>query len=402
MKLKLKKNWLYFTVNILLGLMCWHFLSDLIAGQSPDKMLTRTGEMTLWLLILTIACTPIARTFKIKHYRRYRKAFGIFSFLYVLLHVAAFLTKSRWNLSETAISLFSEWNLILAFLSFLIMIPLGLTSNRFSLRLLKKRWNSLHRSTYLLVILAFGHVLFLTDSYQPDKLAYGVVIALLLILRLPVVSNLFHPTAKAGRSQIKSIKSSNGLSKSGNALLMIIAGSITMVSFINGNAEADTGQPYTYDPNHGVFSTLFMASEMPIVKNGKTRQLCGVQCHWTFQPGLLPQSSWERIMNQLQDHFGETINLSPDEKEEISRYLMQNSADHTASRVAVNILDSLKGTTPGSMDSIPYLKKKHSDIDAGMFQHESVVRFSNCPACHIGVEQSGSYKEKHVSLPEGL
>ena len=30
---------------------------------------------------------------------------------------------------------------------------------------------------------------------------------------------------------------------------------------------------------------------------------CG-SCHFAFQPGLLPEKSWVKIMNNLENHFG--------------------------------------------------------------------------------------------------
>ncbi|WP_448207132.1 cytochrome C [Azospirillum sp. sgz302134] len=61
------------------------------------------------------------------------------------------------------------------------------------------------------------------------------------------------------------------------------------------------------------------------VSHEPTRKECG-ECHMAFQPGLLPAASWDRIMDQLDNHFGEKASLPPDVAADIRSYLTRNAA----------------------------------------------------------------------------
>ena len=46
----------------------------------------------------------------------------------------------------------------------------------------------------------------------------------------------------------------------------------------------------------------------PVI-NQTYREACG-ECHLAYQPELMPSGSWQKILNQLDDHFGEEIEIS--------------------------------------------------------------------------------------------
>ena len=46
------------------------------------------------------------------------------------------------------------------------------------------------------------------------------------------------------------------------------------------------------------------------VANQTYAETCG-ECHFAYQPELLPFASWLKILNQLDDHFGEEIEADP-------------------------------------------------------------------------------------------
>ncbi len=105
-------------------------------------------------------------------------------------------------------------------------------------------------------------------------------------------------------------------------------------------------------------------------------------------------------MNGLQDHFGKSINLDSKVKQDITRYLTQNAAEYTEARIAVEILDSLSSEVPKNIADIPLIIKHHDELQPSVLKRKSVRGLSNCPACHIGVENSGSFKDRFVEIPE--
>lgn len=168
--------------------------------------------------------------------------------------------------------------------------------------------------------------------------------------------------------------------------------------FISKRATAQ--QPYQYDENHSFYQTWFMASEMPVVKHENTKKYCNQGCHWTFLPGLLPQKAWENQMENLEHHYGKSIILEPAIKQDIKTYLQSNAAEVTESKYSVKLLDSLKGRTPHQITSVRYITKTHHDLKPSVIRRQSIGSFSNCPACHIGVEETGNFQEKFVEIPE--
>ena len=68
---------------------------------------------------------------------------------------------------------------------FVCLIPLALTSNNWSVRRLGPKWRSLHRLTYVAVLLGGLHYIMLVKGFQIEPLAYMAIILALLALRLP-------------------------------------------------------------------------------------------------------------------------------------------------------------------------------------------------------------------------
>jgi sulfoxide reductase heme-binding subunit YedZ len=75
----------------------------------------------------------------------------------------------------------------MGFAAFLTLLPLALTSTKGWQKRLGKTWRALHRWVYLAGILAVIHFVWLVKSDIREPLAYGTVVILLLVLRIPVV-----------------------------------------------------------------------------------------------------------------------------------------------------------------------------------------------------------------------
>jgi len=67
-----------------------------------------------------------------------------------------------------------------------LMIPLALTSTKWSIRKLGRRWQALHRLIYFSALAGVVHYLWLVkiDKRKPE--IYGAILAVLLLYRLAV------------------------------------------------------------------------------------------------------------------------------------------------------------------------------------------------------------------------
>ena len=136
------------------------------------------------------------------------------------------------------------------------------------------------------------------------------------------------------------------------------------------------------------------------VDNLTYKKICE-ECHFAYQPELLPSGSWETILAGLSDHFGEEIEIDQESKKIITEYLKANSAEYSSAKRAVKIMRSLRGQTPMRITDVPYIRHKHEDDDipADAFMRKSVGSMSNCIACHTTAE-NGVYDDDHVVIPK--
>ena len=103
---------------------------------------------------------------------------------------------------------------------------------------------------------------------------------------------------------------------------------------------------------------------------------CG-ECHMAFQPGLLPAGSWESIMKNLTDHFGDRATLPPEQIRSILSYMTSHagSGDPMRSRITEQTWWLREHRFSQSEWSRPDVKSK-----------------SNCAACHKDANR-GSYDD---------
>jgi hypothetical protein len=126
---------------------------------------------------------------------------------------------------------------------------------------------------------------------------------------------------------------------------------------------------------------------------------CG-GCHFPYQPGFLPARSWEKIMNGLEDHFGENAELLDEEEVPIRNFLLENAAGEVNSGLSNKMMSAL-GDDPAPMriTDTRFFRHRHDEIPARMVTGNSNVgSFSNCDACHTRAMQ-GSFDEHQVRIP---
>ena len=132
------------------------------------------------------------------------------------------------------------------------------------------------------------------------------------------------------------------------------------------------------------------------VTNELYKKSCG-SCHFAYQPGLLPQRSWIKIIDAM--HTGGDLKLDKATKEQIKAYLVENSAEKSTSERSRKIVSSIpSNSTPVRVTDVPYIQKKHRKINQDIFKKPSIGSAANCKACHQKAEQ-GIYQDDDVVIP---
>ncbi len=154
-------------------------------GVEPIKELEhRLGELALQLFIVTLAVRPLREWIGVS-LMKHRRALGLITFFYVLLHLLVWLVLDVGILSEIWADIVKRPYITVGMAAFALMIPLAITSNNLSLRKMgPKRWRGLHKLTYPAAVLGALHYVMLSKGFQIEPLVYLGVTLLLLIARL--------------------------------------------------------------------------------------------------------------------------------------------------------------------------------------------------------------------------
>jgi len=135
------------------------------------------------------------------------------------------------------------------------------------------------------------------------------------------------------------------------------------------------------------------------VTNIQYKEECG-SCHFAYQPGWLPEQSWQDMMSNLEDHFGDNAELNQADQKAISDYLANNSTDKSNHRRSKKIMRSLgKTSAPKRITDLHYIKHEHDEIpDRLVSKNEKVTSLSHCDACHQDAGK-GSFSERQIKIP---
>lgn len=153
-------------------------------GANPVEFVQRfTGTWTFNFLLLTLVVSPLRALTQAHWLLRLRRMLGLFTFFYGCLHFLAFIGFDHsFDIQEIARDVVKRPFVTVGFAALAVMLPLALTSNQFAIRTLGgKRWQELHRSIYLIAILAILHYFWLVKATAILwPIGYGAAVTLLL------------------------------------------------------------------------------------------------------------------------------------------------------------------------------------------------------------------------------
>ncbi len=151
-------------------------------GANPVEAITHgTGDWTLRLLLLTLGISSFRRVFGWRWLPGLRRMMGLFVWFYATLHLFTYLWMDQFfDWGEIYFDILERPYITVGMLAWLLLVPLGLTSNNLSMRKLGKNWSRLHKLVYPIAILGVLHYLWLVKVDVREPLIYGAVLVLLL------------------------------------------------------------------------------------------------------------------------------------------------------------------------------------------------------------------------------
>lgn len=154
-------------------------------GANPaEKLIQETGEWTLRWLWLTLAISPLREVASLPALLRYRRALGVTTFVYVLLHFASYAWLDKGLVLDDIVKDVFKRNFILVgMLALLCMTPLALTSFNAAIRAMGgKRWQALHKLVYAVALLGLLHFYWKKSAKHDlgEVAVYAAILAVLL------------------------------------------------------------------------------------------------------------------------------------------------------------------------------------------------------------------------------
>ena len=178
------------------GLLAWLLVDYYTGGLGVNPIqaaIQRTGRYAISLLVLSLACTPLNNLFGWRQVLIVRRPLGLYAFLFAALHVSLLVgVDYRFDWAALSGDLLDKRYILVGLSALAILTLLAATSFKWWMKRLGKNWKRLHRLVYLAGVLAVTHYAWAVKGdvlrLQGDirlPLAYGLVVALLLVLRLP-------------------------------------------------------------------------------------------------------------------------------------------------------------------------------------------------------------------------
>jgi sulfoxide reductase heme-binding subunit YedZ len=156
-------------------------------GANPIEVLTcDTGLWALRFLLLTLAVSPIVFFTRSQAIVSIRRMLGLYSFFYASIHMLLYLWLDQFFDFKAIIDDIIERPFITVGLaSFLALIPLAATSNRYMIEKLgSQKWKSLHKLVYYIAIGGAVHFFMLVKQDKLEPLIYMAILFALLAFRL--------------------------------------------------------------------------------------------------------------------------------------------------------------------------------------------------------------------------
>ncbi|MBW9112981.1 protein-methionine-sulfoxide reductase heme-binding subunit MsrQ [Rhizobium cauense] len=153
-------------------------------GADPVKTFELfLGLWTIRFLILTLAVSP-ARDLFGWNYLRYRRALGLLTFYYALMHFTVYMVLDQaLDLTAVVNDVLKRPFIMFGMAGLALLVPLAVTSNNFSIRRLGPNWVRLHRLVYIVAAAGAVHFALSTKILDLEQYIYVGLIILLILYR---------------------------------------------------------------------------------------------------------------------------------------------------------------------------------------------------------------------------
>jgi sulfoxide reductase heme-binding subunit YedZ len=192
------------TFGLMVGIAARFFYQAYVGGEYGMFPIA-LGGMTFWsgvwataILLAALAVTPATKILRWPQAIDVRRMIGVTALLYTLGHVVIYFALRMWNFTFILNEVTTQLSLILATLSTVGLIALGVTSTDGSIRRMgAASWQRLHNLTYIISALALLHVVLARGTYTEQYTLAGVFVWLMVWRLLARRGRAIDPVALA-------------------------------------------------------------------------------------------------------------------------------------------------------------------------------------------------------------
>lgn len=168
-----------------MGWISWQAVQQQLGPDPAQVIVTFLGIWALRYLWITLAVTPVRRLLGMGWLQRYRRMLGLYALFYASLHLLAVATFILgWRPDLLLRELTERPYIIVGFIAWVLLLPLGITSTQGWQKRLGKRWKTLHWLVYPISLLVLLHFVWLIRAGYLEVLIYALILAFLLGYRL--------------------------------------------------------------------------------------------------------------------------------------------------------------------------------------------------------------------------
>lgn len=159
-------------------------------GWNPVEAFHRiSGDWAIRILLLSLAVTPFSKILKSPKPILFRRMIGLFAFFYVLLHLSGYVWLDKaFAWPDIWQDILKRQYITVGVTALVLLVPLAVTSTKgWIKRLGARNWQHLHKSVYLIGVLAVVHFIMMRKGFQIEPLVYAAILAGLLLFRSQII-----------------------------------------------------------------------------------------------------------------------------------------------------------------------------------------------------------------------
>jgi len=167
----------------------WLAISNQLGANPVETLTHQSGLWTLRFLLLSLAITPLCTLTGWRFPKRLRRMLGLYTFFYALLHLLIYLILDRGLfIADIWEDIIERPYITVGFGTFVLLVPLAITSNNYFMRRMGKRWKQLHQLAYLCGFGGVVHYMWLVKADMLNPGIYLLIFLLLMLFRFKAIS----------------------------------------------------------------------------------------------------------------------------------------------------------------------------------------------------------------------